>query len=181
MSTVTLAEVKAHLNIDSVAYDDELQTFIDAAEAVIVQRVGPLTATTVTARVNGGDGGLILPVLPALSVTSVTPVGGAALTVGDLYLDSASALVTYVSGSRFASTSYDVVYQAGRATLPADLKMAVLELVRHLWQTQRGSGARPGGGPLSDAAANTVPGAAYLLPFRVEALIAPHETMVGFA
>lgn len=180
MSTVSLADAKAHLNIGVNTYDVELQAFIDAAEAVIAQRVGPLAATSVTARVRGGNAELVLPVLPALSITSVTPVGGTALTASTLYLDTGSALVTYVSGSPFASKSYDVVYQAGRTTLPADLRMAVLELVRHLWQTQRGSGTRPGG-PLSDTAANTVPGAAYLLPFRVEALIAPHEIMAGFA
>jgi hypothetical protein len=59
------------------------------------------------------------------------------------------------------------------------LLMAVKELVRHMWQTQRGPTRRPGSQP-SESAANTVPGAAYLLPFRVSELIAPH-LQPGFA
>jgi hypothetical protein len=78
-----------------------------------------------------------------------------------------------------------VVYQAGwqvgadpeadgYVALPADLVLAAKEMVRHLWLTQRGSGVqRPGSRP-SDTLSNTLPGAAYTLPFRVEQLLAPY-------
>lgn len=179
MSVLTLLEAKKHLEISSPTYDDELQEFIDAAEAAIVARCGPLTSTPTTVRVQGGTGTLVLPTLPALDITSVTPVNGTALTVGDLYLDAGAGLVTHVSGTTFTNQSFDVVYNAGRTTCPPDLLMAVKELVRHLWQTQRGPSRRPGS-QVSEATANTVPGAAYLLPFRVSELIAPH-VQHGFA
>lgn len=179
MSVVDLGSVKAHLNVTVSAHDAELQGFIEGAEAAIAQRVGPLSSTAVTARIRGGRSALVLPVSPAVSLTSVTPYGSSAITPSDLHLDADAGLVTHEDGSWFSAVRHDVVYQAGRATCPADLKLAVKELVRHLWTTQRGATTRPGSRE-SEAASNTLPGAAYVFPFRVEQLIAPHE-QPGFA
>jgi hypothetical protein len=179
MSVVQLAEAKTHLNMTASTHDAEVQSLIDAAEAAIGERVGPLTATAETARVRGGRDALVLPTTPVASLTSVTPVEGTALTLSDLYLDEAAGLVTFESGGTFGARHYDVAYEAGRAECPDDLKLAVKELVRHIWSTQRGGTARPGSRE-SEAAANTLPGAAYIFPFRVEQLIAPHE-QAGFA
>lgn len=180
MAVLSLALAKTHLNIAAATttYDDELTAFITAAEAVIATRCGPLEATAKTARVRGGSA-LALPVTPAIELTSVTPVDGTALTLSDLYLDTAAGVVTYNSGAAFADRLYTVVYSAGRTTCPADLVLAVKELVRHLWETQRGPSRRPGS-TASTETANTIPGAGYLLPFRVSALIAPHM-QPGFA
>lgn len=180
MSVLTLAEAKAHLNITDSGSDAELQTFVDAAEAALAARVGPLGPVTTSARVAGGGRTLLLPVAPAVSITSVTPVGGTALTLSDLYLDQTGGTVAYISDSPFTSYWYDVVYVAGRAlnACPDDLLMADKELLRHMWTTQRPSGRFAS--PLADTAANTIPGAAYLL-FRVEALLAPYLPGIGFA
>lgn len=180
MSVLSVNDATAYLNIDSNKYDSEIQAMIDAAEAVIAKRVGPLASTATTSRVRGGGYMLALPVTPAVSLTSVTPVNGTALTLGDLYLNTRAAQVTYTSGAGFSSSLYDVVYQAGRATCPADLLMAVKELVRHMWRTQRGPTRRPGSEP-SEALSNTIPGAAYMLPIRVSELLAPHALMPGLA
>lgn len=179
MSVVSLAEVKTHLNLTVSTHDAEVQSFIDAAEAAIGERVGPLASATTTVRVRGGGRSLVLPLAPAVSLMSVTPADSTALSLSDLYLDAAAAIVSYVSGGTFSARHYDVVYEAGRSTCPADLKLAVKELVRHLWSTQRGSTARPGSRE-SEATSNTLPGAAYVFPFRVEQLLAPHE-QPGFA
>ena len=182
MSVLTLAEAKAHLNITDAGSDAELQTFVDAAEAALAARVGPLGPVTTSARVAGGGRTLLLPVAPAVSITSVTPVGGTALTVGDLYLDKTGGAISYASDAAFTSYWYDVVYVAGRAanSCPDDLLMADKELLRHMWTTQRPSGGRFSSGA-PDLAANTIPGAAYLFPFRVEALLAPYLPGIGFA
>lgn len=169
MSAVKLARAKDHLNITSSTNDGELQGVIASAESLLAKKVGPLSPTVTTARVRGGDCQLVLPVTPVLSLTSVTPVGGTAVTIGDLDASSAG-LVEYVQGGRFGSGTYVVVYSAGRAELPEHLEMAVLELVRHLWTTQRGPSQRPGS-TSSDAMANTLPGAGHALPFRVSELI----------
>lgn len=175
MSVLTVTQAKTHLNITGATHDTELQTFIDTAEAIIAKRVGPLESTSKTARVVPSGCRLILPVRPAISLTSVTPESSAALTLSDLYLDTEEAVVTYNSGHAFQARYYTVVYAAGRSTLPADLLGAVKELVRHWWkESQRGGSRRPGSAP-AEQLSNTIPGAQYALPFNVEAAIIAHE------
>jgi len=173
MSALSLQQAKTHLNITVSTHDAELQAFIDTAEATLTRLVGPLASTETTVRVAGCVPYLVLPVSPAISLTSVTPYQGAALTLSNLYLDPATAIVTQDSGFGFTARFYTVVYAAGRTTAPADLLLAVKELVRHLWSTQRGPSQRPGS-TASDSASNTLPGAAHTLPFRVTELIGPH-------
>ncbi len=175
MSALTLAQAKSHLNITGAAHDAKLQGTIDEAESAIAEKCGPLEPTATTERVAGGVPFLVLSEAPAISLTSVTPYQGAALTIGDLYLDPKTAIVTQDSGAYFSARFYTVVYSAGRTTLHPDLVLAVKELVRHLWMPQRGPTQRPGSAP-SEGAANTIPGAAYLLPFRVSELISEHLT-----
>lgn len=178
MSVLTLAAAKTHLNITSTTHDTELGAFITAAEAAITVRCGPLESMAVTERVTVASGQLALSRPPVVSLVSVTPVGGSALTLGDLYLDGRAGVVTG-NVSSIPSGDYDVTYNAGRVTCPDDLLLAVKELVRHLWDTQRGPTRRPGS-TASELTSNTLPGAAYLLPFRVSELIAPHM-QPGFA
>lgn len=178
MSVLSLDAAKAHLNVTGTKDDIEIAETIDAAEAAITKRVGPLEPTLKTVRVSGGSA-LVLPTTPAVSLTSITPVNGAALTLADAYLDSEAGVVLNMWGGSFSSIAYDVAYVAGREDCPADLMLAVKELVRHLWKSQRGGAQRPGSQP-SDAMSNTLPGAAYAFPFRVEQLIAPYERP-GFA
>lgn len=179
MAVLSLSDAKSYLNITASQDDAELTSFIAAAEAAIAKKCGPLEESTVTARVHGGSDALSLPVTPAVSLTSVTPVGGTALTLSDLYLDTGSGLVTYDVSGCFTSARYTVVYQAGRASCPDDLLHAVKALTKHMWETQRGGTSRPGGRG-SDSYSNTLPGAAYAFPFRVEQLMAPH-LQPGFA
>lgn len=176
MSFVTVSEVKDHLNITNGDSDDELQGMVDAAESAIAQVVGPLTPVTVTESARGGGRSLVLPQAPVVSVTSITPTDGVALTPEDLYVNTAAGVVEYVSGERFADVRHSIEYVAGRAGLDADLILAVKELVRHYWMTQRGPTRKPGSAP-SDSYSNTVPGAAYAMPFRVSELLAPHRTV----
>jgi uncharacterized phiE125 gp8 family phage protein len=176
VSVVTLDEVKTHLNLTEDTNDTELQDFLDAAEAAIAAQVGPLESEERTDRVRSAAGSLVLPVSPVVSVTSAANADTTALTVDDLYLDGAAGVVSFLDGATLVTPGfYDITYVAGRETCPPDLKLAVKELVRHLWQTQRGPTNRPGA-RTSDAVTsrNIPPGAAYLLPFRVMELLAPH-------
>lgn len=177
MSVLTLADAKTHLNIGaSTSNDAELQTIIDAAEAAITQRVGPLEATATTSRVEGCGRTLILPVTPVISLTSVTPVGGSALTLSDLYLYVERGTVEWATpGGWFVASRYTVVYQAGRAALPKDLLLAIKELVRHLWDPQRGGGSARFGSPPEDMLSNTLSDALVTFPINVEQLLLPHQ------
>lgn len=178
MSTVPLSEAKTHLNVTVDTHDAELQGLLDAAESTIAQRCGRLGSTPTTERVPGGDD-LLLVARPAVSLVSVTSADGAVLDLSSLYLDSSAGIVSMSSGASFPARYYTVVFNAGRSSLPADLRLAVLELTRHFWVTQRGGSRRPGS-PAGDSYSNTLPGAGASLPFRVEQLIAPH-VQIGFA
>lgn len=174
MSALSLQAAKDHLNITTNDHNGEVQSMIDSAEATLTELVGPLSPVEVTARVAGGGPQLVLPDSPAIALVSVTPYLGTALTLSDLWLETRTAIVTQNSGAGFPVQHYTVVYSAGRANVPGDLMMAIKELVRHMWSTQRGATRRPGSSP-SDSASNTLPGAAHTLPFRVTELIGPHR------
>lgn len=170
MSAVELEDVKAHLNLKSGVDDAELQAMIDAAEAAIAVRVGALEPTPVTDRL-AINGAALLPQAPALSITSVTTLAGTAIDVSGLWVDPDAGVVRFVNPSYcFASGYYDVVYMVGRTQLPPDLQLAVKEMVRHLWTSQRGGGTRPGSAP-------DQPAPSYLFPYRVAELLEPHRIL----
>jgi hypothetical protein len=180
MSAVSLTEAKAHLNIAANLQDEELQSFLDRAEAAIGQRVGPVGSVSIEdERVRGYCAVLRLAKAPIISLTSVVPVGsGGAVDVTQLTPLSGGRVV-FLQGGIFTARFYDVTYTAGRAVVPDDLKLAVLELVRHLFDTQRSGGAARIGSAANETVANTIPGAAYMFPFRVEQLLAPYVPVLG--
>jgi hypothetical protein len=148
MSVLTVDVARTHLNIPDRPDDnltDELQSTIDEAEAALVNLVGPLVPTATTSRVEGRSYTLLLPVTPVISLTSVTPVGGAALTVTDLQVDAAG-IVRYAvyPWAAFSAYWYDVAYSAGRVTVPANLIRVEKELLTRYWMTQRGPDMRYG-------------------------------------
>lgn len=173
MAVVDLLAAKAFLNIENDTSDGVLQGFIDSAQASIEELVGPLEPTPKTVRVYGCRPTLLLPITPVLDLVSVTGAGGTVLDVNSVYLDKdAGTIERNLGGDHFHERYYTVVYSAGRITCPADLVMAVKELLRHNWNgSQRGpktSGAN------STETANSVPGAATMFPFSVEQRIAAH-------
>jgi len=163
MALVTLDDVHKHLNIpdSDTTHDVELQGFIDAAEAIIVYNVGPVEETTFTEVHSGGGPTIVLDNPPVISVTSVTEYVGPvayALTQAELGVaagaysfsldDPAAGIICrrYTGGlaGNFAGgyRNVQVVYVAGRATVPADIHMAVLEDLRGLYQESQ-QGGRP--------------------------------------
>lgn len=168
MSALLLSDVKEFLNKTDSGDDAEVQAMVDRAEAIIAARVGPLTEVTVTDEVHTGPGPLVLKRWPVISVSSATSDGAA---VTDLDLDEGPGVVYGSFGSTRRGIS--VSYVAGRTSLPVDLEAAVLELVRHLWVTQRVPGTRLRGSGEPDE--RTLQGVStYLLPYRVQTLIEPH-------
>lgn len=180
MSVVTLAEAKTHLDIatGTTTYDTEIQAFLNRAEGLIGKRVGPLEPTAKSERRPGYCTTLYLSHTPIVSVTSVTGIEGTTVDVNQLTTLSGGRL-TFKQGGWFASRFYDVVYSAGYATLPDDLKEAVLEMVRDMWSTQLGGGAATIGTFPSDALSNTLSESAHTLPTNVERLIALYVPVLG--
>ena len=166
MSALSAEDVAAYLraNVRSGSVDLGLvQSLVDTAEALVAERVGPLASGSRASIVFGGPS-FVLP-STTTAVASATDLDGNVITsgfklgVGGVVTNSACALGTWT-----------LVYTAGYSTLPAPIRTAVLELVRHLWRPQLGTAARP-----SDDGA---PG--YLIPNRVRELLDPYA-LPGFA
>lgn len=176
MTVLSLPDALAHLSMAGVdaPRDAKVTAMIAAAEAAIAERVGPLEPEARTVRVTPSYKALAIP-SPAVELTSVTDSNGVALTIADLFLDKRPGLITFNNGQAFTASWYDIIYDYGRETCPSDLVLAVKEMVRHLWNSSQRNPTRRPGSTDSEATANTIPGAAYLLPFRVAELIAPHR------
>lgn len=169
MSVVPLEDVKAHLNLRTFDNDDEIAFFIDAAESAIAKRLGSLSPRVVTRRLYRSGPVSILP-----DRYIIGDVDGGSYYAGTLEWDSA--------------TPYgwvDVTYTVGFDPLPADIKLGVMEMVRHLWSTQRGNATN--GGARADMLGvagepTTAAGmAAYSLPNRVKELLAPYMPQSSIA
>lgn len=166
MSVILLDEAMAYLRMSpsSTNVDEAvLQATIDTAESLVAQRVGPLASGAQSSIVFGGPS-FVLPTTTT-AVTSATDLDGNAVTSG--FKVGVGGVVT---NSSCALGTWTLVYTAGYSTLPAPIRTAVLELVRHLWRPQLGTAARP-----SDDGA---PG--YLIPNRVRELLDPYA-LPGFA
>lgn len=196
---VTLAEAKTHLNITSTVNDGELQGFIDAATEVIETYVGTVaTGTTQTdtfvtdstnlwpyhygtwPRYTYGTRTIDLRHGPVQAVTSVSVSsmdGANAVTMdaSSYRLDPVLGTVTVIDGSAFGPL-VTVTYTAGRATVPATVRLAALILIQHLWETQRAGSELPSApSPDFDETAN--PGfsnSGFIIPNRVHELLTPY-------
>lgn len=173
-SLVSLDDLKAQLNIDSgeTSQDTELQGFLDAATAYVQFQTGPIIGKTFTETHNGGGPYIYVNNPPISSITSVTERVGTTYytldpvtygTVGGAYTyqleDPLTGRVSrmwngfpapFIGGSR----NIQIVYVAGLDAVAGDVRMAVLEDARGLFQ-QTQNVDRPafgggGTGPESD-------------------------------
>lgn len=151
MGIVSLDEVKAHLNISTSALDEEIRRFIDAASDLAENYVGcVLGRETIASELhNGNTDVLVLRHPRAISVTSVYE-RGTLLSASDYTLDPNGQRLYRVTSGTFNNPNYfgvwapgvnaiSVTYVAGFTNPPPSAKQGVLEIIRHLWQTQRGS------------------------------------------
>lgn len=197
---VALADVRAMLNITDTSQDDEIRGYMDAAAAMIANVVGPVTRTTYTEVHDGGGTKIALRRLPVISITSITeyvgltgypltsqPLGSTTDNYGYSLDDPLTGIVTRRSsagmltpylGGRGAVT---VTYVAGRTSVPANIRLAALELIREMWSsTQRGnSSGRPV--PGGDEATNQPVYVSADLPPMVRRLLMSEQTPQALA
>ena len=180
MGPVSLDEVKAHLNIPTTTTtsDEELRRFIDSATDLAEQYCGVILGRrTFTETYNGGVDHLRLVHPKAISITSVVEAG-VTLSATDYYLDDTGQRLFRMNGATNANVQYAgvwasgfgsvvVTYVAGFTNPPASVRMGVLEIIRHSWQTQRGSAV------LTRNDDGTVPGSAYTIPNRAKEYLDP--------
>lgn len=191
MAAVTLNEAKRYLNIDDTSNDDELIDFIDDAVATLEDLIGPIDPVTVVEEIDTHTTQIVLSKSPVQSIQSVSiePWIGAA-PIDDTAawrLNAATGVLRrkVIGGSLpyyGPGSIFTITYTAGRDMAPLPIRRAVLELLRHLWQSQRGGGnLRPTFPGEEQASAPQQTGGGYLLPYRVQELIRPYLLPPGVA
>lgn len=157
---VDVDDVKKHLNMVTTTSDAELGGFISAACEMIRARVGEVLAITATETVTAHGGRAILRHRPVLTIE--TP---------GWELLSPEGVVSAPGDGRA-----EVAYTAGRANtadqVPGHIRLAGLELVRHLWSNSQNRGASSSTRPPAGASDGSyLPGTAYSMPYRVRELL----------
>lgn len=173
LALVSLDALKTHLNITGSSSDEELRSTLlaatSAAEGHINRplRRGSRSQTFTMPKGNGCV--LALQDTDLASIDSITEDGDT-LTADDWRAELSPGVVwRYPIGAAWSMPT-TVTYTVQGIDTPA-LRQAVLELARHLWETQRGTMPMMPRDP--DAFAPT--GTAYSLPNRVMELLAPYR------
>lgn len=182
LSIVSLDEVKAHLNIPATNtdLDEELRRFVDAASDLAENYVGCVLGRQVfTDELYDGNTDIIRLRNPrALSITSIYE-SGTLLTESNYAVDPTGQRISRITTGSIAGPNYfgiwapganniKISYVAGFINPPAAARQGVLEIVRHLWQTQRGAMSVISRNQTGD---DFYPGSTYSLPRRCMELL----------
>lgn len=142
---VSLTEVRGHLRKGSTASDEELRRYALVATELAEEWLGYVLRRTVITgeQHDGGRRTLLLHRGPVASVTSVV-ADGVTLPATDYRLDR-NAGVVYHASSWFPGdeAQVEVTYVAAPVRGTARYAQGVLEITRHLWDTQRGGSQLP--------------------------------------
>lgn len=153
----------------------DMRLFIASATPIIEDIVGAVLADTRTQDGDGGKTGIALWERPE-TVTSVT-VNGVPWTVEEQYIVDTNAGIVYagsrVSRRRFppGQLNVQIAYTVGSGVIKPNIKMATIELVRHLWQLGRQSRGAVIPGETQPQMGYTPSG--FAVPNRVLELCAP--------
>lgn len=169
---ISLDDARQHLNLVSRTADEELRETILVATYLIEQLIGPVLPTVFTEVHDGG--GTVIPLdHRIISIDTVTMYPGGVVPAatgsnrgylidGVRGLELVSGYTPVVWGARVS-----VTYTAGvAATTPPIVRQAARELVRHMWDTQRGPIA-----PRTLEGEGFYPGLSFTLPRRVVELL----------
>ena len=175
----------SHLNIPAASADqEEIRRFIDAAQDLAENYVGAvLGRRTITSELYDGNTDILRLRNPrAISISSVYE-SGVLLDSSQYLLDPTGQRLYRLTTSSLSSTTFgaygywaagvnsvSVTYVAGFTVTPPAVQQGVLEILRHLWQTQRGTVnvmSRTGTGD------DFYTGATYSLPRRAMELLDP--------
>jgi hypothetical protein len=182
ISIVSLDEVKSHLNISVDTQDEELRRFTDAATDLCQQYVGCILGrqTFTNEKYDGNTDIIRLRNPRAMSITSVYE-NGALIDPTQYVLDPTGQRLQRLSVGSLTGPNYfgvwapgvqniSISYISGFINPPPTAKQGLLEEIRHLWQTQRGSTNVMGRNQSGDEYS---PGTSYSMPLRVMELLDP--------
>ena len=184
LGIVGLDEVKAHLNIPTTitTEDEELRRVIDAASDLAEGYVGQVLGrrTFTDELYDGGTEFIRIRNPKAISITSVYENDSLVSSTAYNLDYTGQRLYRIGSGTLYATNSYGywtggfnnikVTYVAGYVNPPMSAKQGVLEIIRHLWTTQRGAINVMGRAQSGDEMYSTP---TYSLPRRAMELLDP--------
>ena len=169
---ISLDDARAALNMPANTAQstlDDLRLDIVASTPVIEDLVGPVVMTTKTQTVQKGWSYAAL-YDRAASLVSVVNADASTVPASSYTFNQPAGLLTFFTPTSQVVT---ITYTAGGAVIPQNVRKAVIELVRHLWQVrQRPQAPTPG-------EAYTPSG--YAVPKRVIELCRPSAKIGGFA
>lgn len=144
---VSLKDAREQINFvrDPSPDDEELRSLIEGVAGPIEDYVGAVARRTEIEVFDGGQSTVLLSHIPLISVTEVRD-SGTVLDPSAYTVNTASGVLTRVSGTgrycfRPGIQSLQVIYVAGRVIIPANVRMAALITIQHIWDTQRPAGA----------------------------------------
>jgi len=164
MAIIDEDEALEFLGMKTSADIDELRRFIATTEAAWYAEGLPGESQVRTDEVRGDRPAIALERLPVIAVTAVSEGHDASpLDPARYHVRTAAGVIT----SRSADFADPVIitYTWGFATVPDDIKHALMLLLKHLWETQRASNRRNGEPDV---------GSAYTWPNRVLQLARPY-------
>lgn len=197
LDLVSLSEVRSELNINlsDTSKDVKLREWMRAATGVVENVTGAILPKTRTDIFPGRCRTIVLPERWVAAVTSVQEANGASTvvlteqtfgTAGNGYSytwDRVTNALSRVSGygpSMFGPL-VSVTYTAGLTTIPADIRVAAAELIKH-WnakaQPVRSGGPTPYGSAAGD---DGVMVGNYMVPNAVMELLEPYRRPPGVA
>jgi hypothetical protein len=169
---IGLEEAKDFLNITDTSQDEELRAMIEGVTAVVESGdgkdfpgVGPVVRRTVTTvvRADGSCYEYPLPTTQILSLTSGAYLdGGGSVSLTGYTFDDSILRAPY--GGYLPSAPWTLTYVVGRPSLPSNIRMGALEILKLAWASQRG-GDQP----------------AFLVSFRALAWLGSETPALGFA
>ena len=186
---ITPSQAEQHLNKSTPLQGDDLEEligFIQRAEQAVIDRIGYVKqpATAIVEYHPGGSRLLRLDKRPVFEISEIS-VAGAVVDEADLDADAPSGW--YIKHNRaglvahtdvtFPSGFTRVTYKPGWPVIPESITQATLELLRHLWKTQRGRvDGRRAGTRGQDPIDPTQPlGTGFQWPNRVTQALHPYE------
>lgn len=180
---VSLEVAKAHLGITKDTSDAEMRNWISAVSQVIENLVGPCIIRSYTTVITQCGGSWWIKA-PAIEITSVTRIGyGPAIDPASLYVVGETGEVIQITPYTVPiDGTFAITYTAGRSVIPANIVQAALIILKHLWETQRGSDMSRG--RMSMGGEDDIlldPGMMYAVPRRAVELLAPHRRFSALA
>ncbi|WP_422934977.1 hypothetical protein [Sinomonas sp. P47F7] len=179
---IPVGEMKTGLNADhaTAAQLEDMRLFVAAATPVIEDIVGPVVHRQFTQVADGGAHAVVLQ-HRADAVVSITELGS---PLADFVFDEDASIV--YAGRQLAPRLFMpgiravvVTFTAGYQVIPANIRLAARELVRHWWQI--GMQSQGGSVRRGSASDDVFTPSGFAVPRRVMELCAADEGVGGFA